>query len=701
MKNKLLKSLKATAGYALALSVVISSLGFATKVQADEVPTLTIGSQTASNGATIDVPINATNLANTLGSMDFKVHYDANLLTYTGLTENAISDLGTLFSSNITDNPIVVNWFSPSALNVDNGTLLTLHFTIISAATTNTNLTFTDTELGTVSTVINPSSFANGVIYLNDTTPPTGTILINGGATVTNNRNVTLTLAATDDSSGVSQMQFTNGGAYSALEPYSTIKAWVLSSSGDGEKNVWVKFKDAAGRINTTGIRATIILDTTPPVITLNGVTPNIEVGGSYHELGATATDAVDGTFTATVSGSVNTNTVGTYTITYTAADRAGNSATAVTRTVNVVNSEPPFSGGHDTINTPTAPDTTADNTAPTGTIQINGGAAFTNSRNVTLTLLASDISGVTQMQFSGDGGETYSALEPYYNNATKTWTLTGEGDGIKTVLVKFKDSAGNVSPGIVGTITLDTAQPLITLLGSATVNLAVGDSYTDAGATAHDNIDGDITNITVTGLPINTSVPGTFRIHYNIEDDRAGNPAAEVTRTIIVSPLALDTTAPVITLVGASTINLTNGQTFIDPGVTATDNRDGNISSRIVVGGNTVNVNAAGTYTITYNVSDAAGNAALEVRRTVIVANPEVTEEITPERSSGGGGSSNSRRNRTTIAPNVPVPTTPQVLGASTVMTKEAQIAAIKAQIIALIKQLILQLQAEIAAQQ
>ncbi|WGK65711.1 carbohydrate binding domain-containing protein [Croceiramulus getboli] len=80
------------------------------------------------------------------------------------------------------------------------------------------------------------------------------------------------------------------------------------------------------------------------------------------------------------------------------------------------------------------------------------------------------------------------------------------------------------------------------------------------------------------------------------------------------------DTEAPVITLNGAATIEVMQGDTFTDPGATATDNVDGDLTSEIQVGGDTVDTTIPGTYAITYNVSDAAGNAADEVTRTVIV---------------------------------------------------------------------------------
>ncbi|MBQ0788523.1 MAG: DUF5011 domain-containing protein [Oceanihabitans sp.] len=80
------------------------------------------------------------------------------------------------------------------------------------------------------------------------------------------------------------------------------------------------------------------------------------------------------------------------------------------------------------------------------------------------------------------------------------------------------------------------------------------------------------------------------------------------------------DTEKPVITLTGNATINLTVGDTYNEQGATATDNIDGNLTSSIVTTG-TVNTNTAGTYTRNYNVSDAAGNAANQVSRSIVVS--------------------------------------------------------------------------------
>ena len=78
------------------------------------------------------------------------------------------------------------------------------------------------------------------------------------------------------------------------------------------------------------------------------------------------------------------------------------------------------------------------------------------------------------------------------------------------------------------------------------------------------------------------------------------------------------DTTPPVITLNGSSTIQLNIGDSWTDPGATATDNTDGDISSSITVNG-TVDTSTVGTYTLTYSVTDAANNTN-STTRTVIV---------------------------------------------------------------------------------
>jgi multicopper oxidase len=109
-------------------------------------------------------------------------------------------------------------------------------------------------------------------------------------------------------------------------------------------------------------------------------------------------------------------------------------------------------------VSAPISASITLDTTAPTGGIVINGGAAFTNKQSATLTLTAA--ADVIQMQFSKDG-INFFPFEPFA--ATRVVTLL-PGDGLKTMTVRFKDAAGNVSAPIADSITLDTTPPTGTI---------------------------------------------------------------------------------------------------------------------------------------------------------------------------------------------------------------------------------------------
>lgn len=88
---------------------------------------------------------------------------------------------------------------------------------------------------------------------------------------------------------------------------------------------------------------------------------------------------------------------------------------------------------------------TGADVTAPTGSIAINEGAPVTGDPNVTLSISASDDSGIVdQMRFSNDNA-TWTPWEPFATNLY-SWVLTGEFGVESTVYVQFMDPSGNVS---------------------------------------------------------------------------------------------------------------------------------------------------------------------------------------------------------------------------------------------------------------
>ena len=145
------------------------------------------------------------------------------------------------------------------------------------------------------------------------------------------------------------------------------------------------------------------------------------------------------------------------------------------------------------------------------------------------------------------------------------------------------------------------------------------------------------------------------------------------------------DAIAPVITLNGDNPHNVWSANTYMEPGATAMDNIDGNISSGVIINSSVIQNGEAGSYLVTYNATDSAGNNAEPVTRTVTVR----------AASSGGGGSSSSGGGNNTVS----VAPVGQVLGAFTEAERQAQITTIKIQLASLIRELIGLLRAQLAA--
>ena len=83
--------------------------------------------------------------------------------------------------------------------------------------------------------------------------------------------------------------------------------------------------------------------------------------------------------------------------------------------------------------------------------------------------------------------------------------------------------------------------------------------------------------------------------------------------------PIVVDTVPPVLSLIGLNPLELEVGSPFIDPGATALDDVNGDLTSEITVSGS-VYTSQVGTYKLTYKVQDRSGNAATDVVRTVNV---------------------------------------------------------------------------------
>ena len=447
--------------------------------------------------------------------------------------------------------------------------------------------------------------FNNGVQILNITNPsditPAGSITDGGTLELSNPRGITTfvsgshTYAAvaayTDD--GVQILDVTDpsnitaagsitdiGNAVDDLELDGAYGITTFTSGGHTYVAV-AAFLDDGVQIIRIDIPTT---DTTPPVIKLEGSSlVTITVDDTYTEEGAVCDDDVDVDKAATVGGdTVDTSTVGQYTVTYDCTDTAGNVATQVLRTVNVQS----------------APDTDAPVIIITGSanIQLTVDDTYTEEGAV----CDDDVDVDKAATVGGDTVDTSTV-------------------GQYTVTYDCTDTAGNVATQVLRTVNVqsapDTDAPVIIITGSANIQLTVDETYTEQGAVCDDDVDVDKA-ATVGGDTVDTSTVGQYTVTYDCTDT-AGNVATQVLRTVNVQS-APDTDAPVIIITGSANIQLTVDDTYTEEGAVCEDNVDADKAA--TVGGDTVDTSTVGQYTVTYDCTDSSNNDATQVSRTVTV---------------------------------------------------------------------------------
>ncbi|MDO4377073.1 MAG: DUF5011 domain-containing protein [bacterium] len=170
-----------------------------------------------------------------------------------------------------------------------------------------------------------------------------------------------------------------------------------------------------------------------------------------------------------------------------------------------------------------------------------------------------------------------------------------------------------------------DVTAPELRLNGDATITMAVGTEFVDPGYTATDDYDGDVTSKVVISGSVDNSKAGTYELTYTVSDT-AGNTTSKK-RTIIFEKLGnleislgsiVDGVTPQISLKGANPYCMVKGGTYIEPGATATDNVDGNITDKIAVT-NKVTGNLMGAFRIVYKVEDSSGNEAIAYRAVIV----------------------------------------------------------------------------------
>lgn len=150
-----------------------------------------------------------------------------------------------------------------------------------------------------------------------------------------------------------------------------------------------------------------------------------------------------------------------------------------------------------------------------------------------------------------------------------------------------------------------DMEKPVITLNTVEGSYTLPGREYEEEGFTATDSLDGDITHL------VKTRKTKEVIIYY--VQDAAGN-YAETCRYINYQ----DYDAPVITLQGETDITIMAGESFEEPGFTAEDNADGDVTDRVAVKAE-YNTYVPGTYEISYTVSDTFGNETVVTRKLTV----------------------------------------------------------------------------------
>lgn len=322
------------------------------------------------------------------------------------------------------------------------------------AATKNITLPSGD-GLKTVQVIFYDSQGKASALYsasiILDTKLPVGSIAINNGAAITASRDVTLTLAACDIN-GVTGMQFSEAGRswWNAVEPYATTKTYTILSAGDGLKTVMVRYQSVSGKFSAV----------TKETITLNSGWQPPTVGSSINVASAKLADPV-GYTTATgvvvslsppqgmayMSFSIDGMKWTSWALAATSKKLSvpdGDGLKTVYARFASSNVVPPAN-----ISITYSGSITLDTKAPEGSFQINAGAYSTTNHDVTLTLAAEDLNGVTQMLLTYD-----PAVTPQWEKFADSKTITlPAGTGSKKVSVKYMDAAGKISAAYAATI--------------------------------------------------------------------------------------------------------------------------------------------------------------------------------------------------------------------------------------------------------
>ena len=390
-------------------------------------------------------------------------------------------------------------------------------------------------------------------------------------------QNLSLQCGTAFDDPGASATDNIDGSLFNEIEVRFEDGSGTLVESLDtadpGVYTVFYNVSDSSGLAAMPVSRTVTVIDTTAPVVTLNGeASITVGCGEAFADPGATAQDACDSAPAVHVTGTVDMGTPGVYELAYSATDAAGNPSTAVARTITVEDQIAPVV----TLNGP-------------DTFLLECGAPF-NDPGATA---SDDCAGDLMVSVVG----------------TVDVALPGE----YTLAYRATDTAGNETQGVTRTVVVaDTTPPVLTLVGDAELVLNCGEGYAEQGATVSDACD-PVAEVAISG-DFNSNAIGVYTRRYDATD-ASGNVAESITRTITV----MGENPPRITLTGAAEQTVACNSDYVDAGASAVDGCDSDISAFIETD-NPVNTAVPGSYTVTYNVADGTGTTAIEVTRAVTV---------------------------------------------------------------------------------
>lgn len=310
-----------------------------------------------------------------------------------------------------------------------------------------------------------------------DTTDPTGSLLINGGASMTKSASVTLTSTCSDAGS-CRQMQFSNdNAAWSSPENYATTRAWDITDPlyggvvSEGTHTVFARFSDYTGNWSVS-YPASITLDTLKPTLGSPAISLEDRTTSSWTITDSWDVDVIVSASDANLSQMILSND-GVFDTEYPEpyGGRIWNlPACDGLKTVWVK-----FGDSAGNWSDPVSASITLDTTAPaTGSISINNGDEYTRSTTASVTASCAN---AAQMQFSNDNSTWSTPVT--YTTGTNLWVLAA-GDGAKTVYARFADTAGNwTSYSITDPITLDSEAPIGSLGINGNAPFATGPTVT------------------------------------------------------------------------------------------------------------------------------------------------------------------------------------------------------------------------------